>query len=51
MARKRRRRGRRQQLEIEPLNWVAPEDREAMIAEDKAARDEHEEQAEKVVDK
>ncbi|HLS17951.1 MAG TPA: hypothetical protein VK049_09030 [Paenalcaligenes sp.] len=49
MARKRRR-GRRQQLEIEPLNWVAPEDREAMLAEDKAARDEPEEQAEKATE-
>ena len=48
---KSRRRGRQQRLEIEPLNWIAPEDREAMQAEDKATRDEQEEQAEKVSDK
>lgn len=47
MARKRTRR-RRQQLEIEPLNWVAPEDREAMQAEDRV---EQSEQDEKVKDR
>lgn len=50
MARKRVR-GRRQRLEIEPLNWIAPEDREAMQAEDKADRDEHEDHIEKVDEK
>jgi len=50
MARKRRR-GRRQRLEIEPLNWVAPEDREAMQADDSADQDEQETQAEKASDK
>ncbi|HLS21742.1 MAG TPA: hypothetical protein VK058_03955 [Paenalcaligenes sp.] len=50
MARKRTRR-RRQQLEIEPLNWVAPEDRDAMQAEDRVEQDEQVEQDLKAKDK
>jgi len=35
-----RRRRRRQQLEIEPLNWVAPEDRETVEAKKRLDQDE-----------